>query len=105
MKKIEVRLPHQLTEAEVRRRIDAAVGKAREEYAEQVRDLEAIWATESRLDLGLTVMGMEIEAEMENLPAELVVRVGVPGMAALFAGRIQAGIEERLGGLLGVTPA
>ena len=48
---------------------------------------------------------MEIEAEMENLPAELVVRVGVPGMAALFAGRIKAGIEERLGGLLTVQPA
>jgi hypothetical protein len=105
MKQIEVRLPHQLSEAEVRRRIDAAVAKARDEYSEQVRDLTATWATENRLDLGLTVMGMEIEAAIDNLPAELVVRVGVPGMAALFAGRIQAGIEERLGGLLGVQPA
>jgi hypothetical protein len=105
MKKIEVRLPHQLPEAEVRRRIDAALAKARDEYAEHVRELEATWATENRLDLGLTVMGMNIQAEMDNMPAELVVRVGVPAMAALFAGRIQAGIEERLGGLLAVTPA
>jgi len=105
MKHIEVRLPHQLSEAEVRRRIDAAVLKARDDFAEQVRDLEATWATGNRLDLGLSVMGLEIEAEMENLPAELIVRVGVPGMAALFAGRIKAGIEERLGGLLAVHPA
>jgi hypothetical protein len=30
-----------------------------------------------------------------------VVRLQVPGMAGLFAGRIRSGIEERLGGLLG----
>ena len=50
--------------------------------------------------IGLTVMGMRIDGEMQVLPTEVVVRVGVPGMAALFAGRIRAGIEERLGGLL-----
>lgn len=105
MKKIEVRMPHQLSAAEVRRRIDAAVMKARDEYAGQVRDLTATWATEQRLDLGLSVMGMEIEAEMENLPGELVVRVGVPAMAALFASRIRSGLEEQLGGLLAVQPA
>jgi len=105
MKQIEVRLPHQLADAEVRRRIDSAVIRARDEFGDQVRDLEATWTSDTRLDLGLTVMGLEIRAEMDNLPTELVVRVGVPGMAALFAGRIQAGIEERLGGLLAVQPA
>jgi hypothetical protein len=46
-------------------------------------------------------MGMKIDGEVEIQVTELVVRVQVPGMAGLFAGRIREGIEERLGGLLG----
>jgi hypothetical protein len=34
-----------------------------------------------------------------------VVRVTLPALAALFAGRIRSGIEERLGGLLASRPA
>ena len=46
-------------------------------------------------------MGMQIGSEVDLKPEELVVRLQVPGMAGLFAGRIRAGIEEQLGGLLG----
>lgn len=100
MKQLEVRVPHGLTPEEVRRRLDHAVEKARAEYAEQVGPIEASWRDEQQMEIGLTVMGMRIDSELEVLAEELVVRVGVPGMAALFAGRIRAGIEERLGGLL-----
>jgi hypothetical protein len=50
-------------------------------------------------------MGMPIDGELENSPGELVVRVTVPALASLFAGQIRAGIEERLGGLLGQQQA
>jgi hypothetical protein len=50
-------------------------------------------------------MGMEIDSEVDVHEAELVVRLEVPGMAGLFAGRIKEGIQERLGGLLGVQTA
>ena len=43
---------------------------------------------------------LPIESDVEILPAELVVRLEVPGMAGLFAGKIKSGIQERLGGLL-----
>ena len=46
-------------------------------------------------------MGMQIDSEVEIQASELLVRVQIPGMAGLFAGRIKQGIEERLGGLLG----
>jgi hypothetical protein len=55
---------------------------------------------DGRLQLSLDVMGMAIESDVEILPAELVVRLEVPGMAGLFAGKIKSGIQERLGGLL-----
>jgi len=35
----------------------------------------------------------------------LVVRLQVPGMAALFASQIRNGIQEQLGGLLGSRQA
>jgi hypothetical protein len=45
-------------------------------------------------------MGMSIAGDIDVLPAELVVRLELPMMAGLFAGRIRSGLEERLGGLL-----
>jgi hypothetical protein len=57
------------------------------------------------MELRLDVMGMPIDGELENSPGELVVRVTVPALASLFAGQIRAGIEERLGGLLGQQQA
>ena len=45
-------------------------------------------------------MGMKFDGEVDVLVEELVVRLNVPGMAGLFAGRIRTGIEERIGGLL-----
>lgn len=105
MKPLEVRVPHGLDRAEARRRIDAALVRARDEYADRVGSITAEWRAEDRLELALDVMGIAISGELENSPGELVVRVTVPAVASLFAGQIRAGIEERLGGLLGRQPA
>lgn len=101
MKAVEVRVPHELGADEVRRRLDAALVRARDEFGDKLGDLDATWESEQRLKLLLTVMGMQIDSEVEIAAAELVVKLQVPGMAGLFAGRIKQGIEERLGGLLG----
>jgi hypothetical protein len=101
VKSLEVRIPHQLDPAEVRRRLDRGIDRARTEYAEKVTEIESSWASEERLDLTLVVMGMSIASEIDVLPEELAVRLQLPTMAGLFAGRIRSGIEEQLGGLLG----
>ena len=100
MKSMEVRIPHGLEPAEVRRRLDEAVVRARDEYADKVGAIDATWRDDGRLLLDLEVMGMTIDSEVEILVAEIIVRLQVPGMAGLFAGRIKSGIEQRLGGLL-----
>ncbi|MCE9630258.1 MAG: polyhydroxyalkanoic acid system family protein [Planctomycetia bacterium] len=105
MKSMEVRVPHTLDPEEVRRRLDAAVVRARDDYADKVGSIEAAWQDDGRLALDMEVMGMSIASDVEILAAELIVRLQVPGMAGLFAGRIKSGIEERLGGLLGVGQA
>lgn len=105
MKPLEVRVPHGLDDAEVRRRIDRALAKARDEYAGQVGDIDAVWRDDGRLDVGFTVMGMPIDSEVELAPGEVVVRVTLPALAGMFAGQIRTGITERIGGLLGAVSA
>ncbi len=105
MKSLEVRVPHSVGRDEARRRLDAAIVRARDEYADKVGAIEANWEGEDRLRLQLSVLGMPIGSEVDVHDEELVVRVEVPGMAGLFAGRIKEGIQERLGGLLGSQPA
>jgi len=99
MNDLEVRLPHGLSAEEMRLRIDRAVVVAREQYAETVGPIEAEWAGEV-MTVRFSTMGMAFNGEVESLPLELVVRVRLPMMASLFAGRIREGIEERLGKLI-----
>lgn len=101
MKPLEVRIPHSLPPAEVKRRLDDAVERARTQYAETVGPIDATWETEERLRVKLAAMGMQFDGSVQILVEELLVSLVLPGMAGLFAGRIQSGIEERLGGLLG----
>lgn len=105
MKPLEVRVPHDLDSAEVRRRIDRAIDRARDEYADQVGEIDAVWRDDGRLDVGFAVMGMAIDSEVELAVGEVVVRVTLPALAGMFAGRIQSGITERIGGLLGPPQA
>lgn len=105
MNPIEVRIPHDLASAEVRRRIDRGIEKARDEYAGQVGAIDAAWRDDGRLDVGFTVMGMPIQSEVELAPGEVVVRVTLPALAGMFAGQIRSGITQRIGGLLGSAPA
>jgi hypothetical protein len=105
VKSMEVRVPHSLDPDEVRRRLDVAVVRARDDYADKVGSIDAAWQDDGRLALNLDVMGMTIDSHVEILPAELVVRLQVPGMAGLFAGKIKSGIEQRLGGLLAAAQA
>lgn len=101
MKPLEVRVPHGLDDAEVRRRIDRALERARDEYAAQVGEIDAAWRDDGMLDVGFTVMGMAIDSEVELVPGEVLVRVTLPALAGMFAGQIRTGITERIGGLLG----
>jgi hypothetical protein len=105
VKSLEVRVPHRLEPAEVRRRLEQAIARAGDEYAGKVGAIDASWPADDRLVVVVEVMGMNIDGEVEILVEELVVRLQVPGMASLFAGRIKSGVAERLGGLLETSQA
>lgn len=100
MKPLEVRVPHGLDDAEVRRRIDRGLAKVRDDYADQVGRIDATWRDDRRLDVQFAVMGMPVTGDVELGSGEVVVRVTLPALAGMFAGQIRTGISERIGGLL-----
>jgi hypothetical protein len=105
VKPLEVRVPHRLATEDMRRRLDEGVTRAREQYADTVGPIDAQWTSADTMAVGLTVMGMRIDGSIEVLAEELLVQVQLPGMAAMFAGQIRDGIQQRLGGLVGSQPA
>jgi hypothetical protein len=105
VKSLEVRVQHSLPRDEVRRRLDDALVRARNEYAAAVGEIDASWEGDDRLRVLLTVSGMRFDGTIDILVEELVVALQVPAMAALFSRRIREGIEERLGGLIGSQQA
>jgi hypothetical protein len=100
VKSLEVRVPHRLEKPEVRRRLDAAVERARRDFSDKVSSLDASWETEDRLAVDVVVLGMDISSDIEIEITELVVRLELPAMMSLFAGQVRTGIAERIGGLL-----
>ena len=99
MKTLEVRVPYDITREEIKRRMDEALVKAREEYGSQVGPINAAWEGDL-LKVQLSAMGMSFSGTIEIEEKSLLVKLGLPGMASFFAGKIKSGIEERLGALV-----
>jgi len=100
-KTLEVRVPHALDQDEIKRRLDEALVRARSDYADSVGEITAQWDGEETMRFNLAVAGMKFDGSLEILIEELLVKLQLPGAAALFSGRIREGIQERLGGLVG----
>jgi hypothetical protein len=83
MKTLEVRVPYTISREELKRRMDDALVKAGDTIRANV-----------------SVMGMNFQGTIAIEEKDLLVKLGLPGMASLFSGKIKAGIEERLGSLV-----
>jgi len=100
MKALEVRVPHGLGAEAARQKLDAALVKARTHYEQQVGPIEADWESDHRLKVGVSVMGMRFDGQIDVLPDELLVKLNLPMMASMFAGKIREGIEQQLAAVI-----
>ena len=75
MKTLEVRVPHDLGVEGAHQRLDAALVKARAQYEQQVGQIDADWEADDRLKVGVTVMGMKFDGQIDVLPDALVVNL------------------------------
>jgi Putative polyhydroxyalkanoic acid system protein (PHA_gran_rgn) len=92
-KSITVAVPHDLTPAEVKRRLVDALADARKKHAELLKDTRETWPTENQMDFVAHAMGQRISGSIEIGPTHVQVSVALPMLLAMFASRLKPQIE------------
>lgn len=103
MANLTVSIPHQLTRAEAKRKVEDCLSQLRTQYGSTVTKLEERW-TGDTLDFSFTVMGFAINGQAFVEDTAVRVEVALPWPAAMFAGDIKSRIEQEGRKLLGASP-
>ena len=90
---IQVDLPHKLGRDEARRRIANNIHKLKEHIPGGAQ-VESSWVGDE-LDLSIQAMGQAINAKIGVEETVVRVRVLLPGMLAMFAGPIEAMLQNK----------
>ena len=98
-REISITIPHKLTQAEVRQRIEKGIVNAQREHAGKFSKLEHNWS-DNHLDFDLGVLGQSITGAVDVNPSDVVVHVHLPWMLAAFADKIRPQIKTQADKLL-----
>jgi putative polyhydroxyalkanoate system protein len=90
---IRLSVPHNLTQAEARTRIQSGIAKLREQHGHRAANIRETW-TQDHLDFELTAMGQHIRGRMDVKPQDVQLELDLPFMLGMFAGRIQKEVEQ-----------
>jgi len=96
---ISLTIPHRLTEAEVRRRIEKCIADAQRDHAGKFSRLEHSW-NENHLDFNVGILGQSITGAVDVHPSDVVVHVDLPWLLASLADKIKPQIESQADKLL-----
>ena len=96
---ISITIPHKLTQAEVRQRIEKGIVDAQREHAGKFSKLEHKWS-DNHLDFDLGVLGQSITGAVDVNPSDVVVNIDLPWMLAAFADKIRPQIKAQAEKLL-----
>lgn len=91
---ISITIPHQLTQAEVRTRIEKGIADAQRDHAGKFSKLDHSWK-DNHLDFDLGILGQSITGAADVHQADVVVQVNLPWMLAAFADKIRPQLQER----------
>lgn len=100
MPKFHTRVPHALSDEEVRQRLDGFPDVVREKLQNQVSDLEQSWDGDT-LRFRFKTFGIPLSGNIALGDRELVVDGELPLTAMMFKGRIESSIQEQLAKLVG----
>jgi Putative polyhydroxyalkanoic acid system protein (PHA_gran_rgn) len=92
-KSITVAVPHDLTPAEVKRRLVHALDDARKKHAELLKDTRETWPTENQMDFVAHAMGQRISGSIEIGTTHVQVSVTLPMLLAIFASKLKPQIK------------
>ncbi len=97
---ITINIPHRLTRAEARRRIEEELGRARGQLGLLSADVEHSWSGDA-LDFSARAAGQRVTGRAFVEDEQVRVEVVLPWLLAALAGAVRRGVEERGRLLLG----
>ena len=91
---ISLTIPHKLTQAEVRSRIQKGIADAQRDHAGKFSKLEHNW-NENHLNFDVGILGQTVTGAVDVNPADVVVHIELPWMLAAFADKIRPQIKAQ----------
>jgi Putative polyhydroxyalkanoic acid system protein (PHA_gran_rgn) len=94
MPNLTMSIPHQLSRAEVKRRIQDQTAKLRHQYGSMVTDVHEIWSDDD-LDFSVTAMGQTIYGGLKIDDSAVHLTVALPWLLSVMAGAVKHRIEQQ----------
>lgn len=91
---MRVALPHDLGKDEVRRRLKARTGDLASYIPGGMAQVDATWADEDTLALGITAMGQFVGARVAVEETQMVVTIDLPPQLGFVRGIIEQGVRS-----------
>lgn len=93
-KTIKLTLPHRLTQAEARMRIDKGIADLRSNQAARFAQVEERW-TGDHMDFRLSVMAQSVTGRVDVTPEAVNLEIDLPWALAMLAEKIMPQIKEQ----------
>lgn len=99
MARLEMSIPHHLSQEEAMKRIQRLLETVKSEHSDKISDLTENWA-DNVGTFNVSAMGFSVSGTIAVTPAEVQLSSDLPFAAAFFKGRIETAIRERAAALL-----
>jgi putative polyhydroxyalkanoate system protein len=94
MPSLEMSIPHKLTREEARRRIQELLPKMKNDYGDQIKNLQEEWNGDTG-SFSFSVMGFAVSGTLTVNDSSVDLDGNLPFAAAFFKGKIKSVIEEK----------
>jgi Putative polyhydroxyalkanoic acid system protein (PHA_gran_rgn) len=91
---ITVSIPHELNQAEVKKRLTDALADARAQHGDLLRDAHETWQSEHQMDFTARALGQAIRGSIQIDPTQVHLTIHLPMLLAAFASKIESQIQD-----------
>jgi len=99
MPKLNMVVPHRLSQDEALRRIKGLLGEVKTQFTDKISDLREEWRGNTG-EFSFSAMGFSVSGTLAVNPSEVKLSANLPFAAMFFKGRIESTIRERAEALL-----
>jgi hypothetical protein len=99
MPKLNMNIPHQLTQDEALKRIQSHFGEMKNDFGDKISNLQEEWK-EYTGTFSFSFMGFSVSGTMSVNPSEVKLSGSLPLAATLLKGKLESTIRERAKTLL-----